>query len=166
MLVVQVLLAACGVRALRAPSRLQLRSAVRMGAQAPAAAKPYTLFDVPVSNNGARVRMVVYYTDSEDAVEILPPSELGGLGSDAYRAVHPEAKMPALVRNADGLNVPESDTIARFLGGKFGTPTTFAPAPGSELAVRSDKISRFHDCYLAPIQGCLDSARKKRKGNE
>ena len=43
-------------------------------------AAPYTLYDLPVSNNGARVRMLLYYKDVKD-VEIVSPMELGGLRS-------------------------------------------------------------------------------------
>ena len=156
------LLVVVHVSALLAPRVSRRATSLRSAADE--AQKPYTLYDVPVSNNGARVRMVVYYTESEGCVEILSPAALGGLNSEEYKAVHSEGKMPALVRNADGLKIPESDTIARFLGGKFGAPTNFAPAPGSELAVLADRIARHHDAYLAPIQGVLYKASPKGQG--
>ena len=60
-------------------------------------AAPYTLYDLPVSNNGARVRMLLYYKDVKpDQVAIVSPMELGGLRSEDYLAVNPQGKMPAL----------------------------------------------------------------------
>ena len=40
------------------------------------------LFDLPVSNNGARVRMILYYKGLEAEVDIVSPKELGGLKTD------------------------------------------------------------------------------------
>ena len=63
--------------ALRAPTR---RLTPKMSA-------PYTLYDLPVSNNGARVRMLLYYKDVKD-VEIVSPMELGGLRSEELSLIH------------------------------------------------------------------------------
>ncbi|KAH8071437.1 hypothetical protein JL721_4415 [Aureococcus anophagefferens] len=122
-------------------------------------AAPYTLYDMPVSNNGARVRMILYYKDVPASdVAIVSPMELGGLRSDEFLAVNPQGKMPALVCRDEGLCVPESDTIARFLGGRFPGGGHFAPAAGSVEALLADRLARHHDTYLAPIQGCLYKA--------
>ena len=107
--------------ALRAPTRL----ATSMSAA------PYTLYDLPVSNNGARVRMLLYYKDVKpDQVEVVSPMELGGLRSEDYLKVNPQGKMPALACRDENELVPESDTIARFLGGKFDAGGAFSPPAG------------------------------------
>lgn len=122
-------------------------------------AAPYTLYDLPVSNNGARVRMLLYYKDVTPVdVAIVSPMDLGGLRSDEYLAVNPQGKMPALACRDEDELVPESDTIARFLGGRFDSGGTFAPPAGSALALKADRLARHHDIYLAPIQGCLYKA--------
>ena len=73
--------------ALQAPSARRLTTM---------SAAPYTLYDLPVSNNGARVRMLLYYKDVKpDQVAIVSPMELGGLRSEDYLAVNPQGKMPA-----------------------------------------------------------------------
>ena len=121
-----------------------------------ASAKP-TLYDMPVSNNGARVRMLLYYKGVEDRVDVVPPTELGGLTSDAYRALNPQGKMPLLVES-DGTAIPESDTIVRHLRDRFGKDgPSFAPA---DLAARTraDMICRHHDLYLGPVQGAMYKA--------
>lgn len=41
-------------------------------------------YDMPVSNNGARCRMIVYYKSLESAVEVKSPAELGGLKHEEY----------------------------------------------------------------------------------
>ena len=43
-----------------------------------------------VSNNGARVRFVLYKKGLEGAVDIRPPKDLGGLQSPEYRALNPQ----------------------------------------------------------------------------
>jgi len=98
-------------------------------------------------------------------VKVESPAALGGLKSEAYKAVSPHCKMPTLVC-PDGRAIVESDTIARFLGGKFsGTGRgDFAPPAGTDLAVRVDAICRHHDVYMAPLQGCLYKESPRGQG--
>lgn len=129
----------------------------------------YTLYDIPVSNNGARVRMILYYKEvSSEEVRVESPEAIGGLRCPEFEAVNAQRKIPALVCRDETLCVPESDTIARFLGGKYnnrpGTKGDFGPAPGSILAVKADRICRHHDIYLASIQGCLYKATPRDQG--
>ena len=51
-----------------------------------ASSKP-TLYDIPVSNNGARVRLLLYWKGLESAFRVENPSALGGLKSEAYLAL-------------------------------------------------------------------------------
>ena len=117
-------------------------SAMAEAESAPAAVSPSkpTLYDMPVSNNGARARMLLYYKGVEDQVEIVSPAVFkGGLRSDEYLALNPQAKMPLLVE-ADGLAIPESDTIARHLRDRFADAgPSFVPAGlvGCPRTVRS-----------------------------
>lgn len=66
-----------------------------------------TLFDVPLSPYGARVRYCIYKYGLEDVVDIRPPSDLGGVKSEEYMALHPAGKMPLLVLPS-GQGIPES----------------------------------------------------------
>jgi len=114
-----------------------------------------TLYDVPVSNHGARVRLLLYKKGLESAVNIVSPQELGGLRSEEFLALNPQGKMPLLVEE-DGSSVWESDAICRHLLDKHAD----APGPSlrpSTLAARTaaDVICCHHDAYLGPIQGCL-----------
>ena len=54
-----------------------------------------TLYDMPVSNNGARVRFILKAKGLEKKgyVKIVPPSDLGGLKSEAYLKLNPQGKM-------------------------------------------------------------------------
>ena len=109
----------------------------------------HKLYDMPVSNNGARCRLIIYKKDLP--VEIAPPSELGGLKSEEYMKIHPAGKMPALV-GPDDLRLAESDTIARYLLSAF--PDSKGPSflPDHPL---SNMLARIHDVYMAPIQACM-----------
>jgi glutathione S-transferase len=112
-----------------------------------------TLYDTPVSNNGARCRIIIYHKHLEDDIKILSPSELGGLKSEEYLKLNPQGKMPLLCC-PDAGNIPESDTIARYIISKYGSK-----GPSFQLDnPKSNLIARIHDVYLSPIQGCMYKA--------
>lgn len=115
-------------------------------------ARQHTLYDMPVSNNGARCRLILYKKAiPQEQVQIVAPSELGGLKSEAYLKVNPQGKMPALTTNDGSLLLGESDTIARYLMSTFAT-TGPSFQPDNPL---SNQLARFHDIYITTIQGCL-----------
>ena len=115
-----------------------------------------TLYDVPVSNHGARVRLLLYKRGLEDAVKIVSPQEIGGLRSSEYLALNPQGKMPLLVED-DGLVVWESDAICRHLLEKHAGEGSGPSLWPTDLAARTtaEMLCRHHDTYLGPIQGCL-----------
>jgi glutathione S-transferase len=109
-----------------------------------------TLYDVPLSNNGARCRIIIYHKDLEDDIRITSPSELGGLKSEEYLKRNPHGKVPLLCC-PDAGNIPESDTIARYIISKYGSK-----GPSFQLDnPKSNLIARIHDVYLSPIQNCM-----------
>lgn len=116
----------------------------------------HTLYDLPVSNNGARIRAILYKKGiSQDQVEIVSPATLGGLKTPEYLALSPMGLMPCLTiqeGDASGLNqIVESDTIARYILSQYSNvePSFLPDNPKSNL------IARWHDMYLQTIQGCL-----------
>eukprot|EP00560_Eucampia_antarctica_P008205 CAMPEP_0197826140 /NCGR_PEP_ID=MMETSP1437-20131217/3126_1 /TAXON_ID=49252 ORGANISM="Eucampia antarctica, Strain CCMP1452" /NCGR_SAMPLE_ID=MMETSP1437 /ASSEMBLY_ACC=CAM_ASM_001096 /LENGTH=357 /DNA_ID=CAMNT_0043426437 /DNA_START=84 /DNA_END=1157 /DNA_ORIENTATION=- len=115
----------------------------------------HTLFDVPVSNNGARCRLIVYKKElSEEEVKIVSPASLGGLKDPQYLALNPQGKMPLLTVQGNGMNIPESDTICRYLCFQYSNVgPSFLPDN-----VKSNLIARLHDMYLTTIQGCMYKA--------
>ena len=114
-----------------------------------------TLYDMPVSNHGARVRLLLYKKGLESEVAIAKPGDLGGLVSDEYKALNPQCKMPLLVDEDEGVTVYEADAICRHVLDKHAdagpslVPSTLAGRTRAEL------ICRLHDAYVGPIQGCL-----------
>jgi len=114
-----------------------------------------TLYDIPISNHGARVRLILYKKKLEAAVKIVSPGELGGLGSDEYLSLNPQGKMPLLVDD-DLTVVWESDAICRHLLDKHSDAAgpSFFPRELS-ARTRSEMLCRLHDAYIGPIQGCL-----------
>lgn len=122
-----------------------------------------TLYDMPVSNNGARCRIILYKKQIfGTVVAVSPPTALGGLRSDEYLRRNPQGKMPLLCCGGDDdggataatggeLNIAESDTIARYLLSEHADcGPSFQPDNP-----RSNLIARLHDMYLTTIQGCL-----------
>ncbi|GKY92509.1 hypothetical protein MPSEU_000221200 [Mayamaea pseudoterrestris] len=108
----------------------------------------HQLYDMPVSNNGARCRIIIYKKNLP--VDIIPPSQLGGLKSEEYLQTHPQGKMPAL-SGPDGIKLGESDTIARYLLASFADQgPSFQPDNP-----QSNMLARIHDVYMAPIQSCM-----------
>lgn len=133
------------------PARAARR--VRVAASATASAKP-VLYDVPVSNNGARIRWILYKKGLEDAFDIVPPSELGGVKSPAFLALNPQGKMPLLTL-PDGTSLPESQVIEAYLLDKYrGTGPDLLP-PTPEARAVATLVVRIHDLYMAPVQGCM-----------
>ena len=120
----------------------------------------HILFDVPVSNNGARCRIILYKKGiSQNKVDIVSPAVLGGLKSEEYMKISPNGLMPCLAiqqKSTDhGMSsLVESDTIARYLLSEYmNDGPTFLPNHP-----RSNQICRWHDMYLTPIQGCMYKA--------
>lgn len=119
----------------------------------------HILFDVPVSNNGARCRIILYKKGiSRDEVDIVSPAVTGGLRSEEYMKISPNGLMPCLTIQKNlhhGMaSLVESDTIARYLLSEYANvgPTFLPEHP------RSNQICRWHDMYLTPIQGCMYKA--------
>lgn len=118
-----------------------------------------TLYDMPVSNNGGRARLIIYAKglDAGDKVQVQAPSALGGLKSPEYLALNPQGKMPLLV-TPGGMAVYESDTIARYLVDEFADiEPSFRPS-SSEARALDNLIARVHDIYIVAIQSCLYKA--------
>lgn len=113
-----------------------------------------TLYDLPVSNNGARCRIILYKKEIPDEeVTIASPMDLGGLKTPEYLALNPQGKMP-LLSIKDGMSIPESDTICRYLMNTYADKgPDFLPNDP-----RSNLISRIHDMYITTIQGALYKA--------
>lgn len=99
---------------------------------------------MPVSNNGARVRMVIKAKelDKKAGFKILPPSELGGLKSDVYLKLNPQGKMPLLVTHS-GLSIPESDVICRYLLDTYRNMGPSFEPDDQNLRCLSNQISRY-----------------------
>eukprot|EP00775_Hariotina_reticulata_P011007 gene11007-11161_t len=113
-----------------------------------------TLIDVPVSNHGARVRHVIYHKGIEEDFDVVPPKALGGIGSEQYKSVNPENKMPILVL-PNGTALIESEVIVQYILDKwsYAGPSMMAATP--ELRAVANLAARIHDQYITPIQGCL-----------
>jgi len=96
--------------------------------------------------------MLIYLKGLEDEIEILPPTELGGLKSSEYCALNPQGKMPLMVL-PDGSSIPESECILQYLADKYADrePTQLIPST-PELRVKSQIATRFHDMYITTIQ--------------
>ncbi|KAG5174946.1 glutathione s-transferase [Tribonema minus] len=115
-----------------------------------------TLLDMPVSNAGARVRYIIYEKGLEQEVDIVPPSEFGGLKSEEYLKINPQGKMPAFI---DGdMTFGESDVIARHLLDKYADVGPSFTAPTLQERTRANAIARQHDVYIMTITGCMYKA--------
>ena len=115
----------------------------------------HTLYDIPVSNNGAKCRLVMYKKGLlENEVKIVSPMDIGGLKGDEYLTMNPQGKMPLLKVEDSDMCIPESDTICRYLISQYADR-----GPSFQLQdVKSNLIARFHDVYLSPLQGCMYKA--------
>ena len=120
-------------------------ASVKMSSTASCVVTKHKLFDMPVSNNGARCRIILYKKQiPESEVSIVSPMHIGGLRSEEYLALNPQGKMPLLTAEESGTSIPESDTICRYL---MFTYNNFGPSfqPNNP---KSNLIARLHDMYL------------------
>lgn len=112
------------------------------------------LYDMPVSNHGARVRMIIYSKGIETQIDINDPKVLGGAKSVKYMQLNRQGKTPLLVTK-ENFSIAESDTIAKYLLHKYiNFGPSFSP-PTLMQRVLCDQIIRFHDLYISPIQGSM-----------
>lgn len=112
------------------------------------------LYDLPVSNHGARVRMIIYEKRIDKKIDVQEPDKLGGLKSHAYLGVFPTGKMPGML-TAESYPITESDTICKYLMDKYDMDFPRFVPPSVESRVLSEQIIRIHDIYMTPIQGCM-----------
>ena len=138
-------------RASRGTSRA---SAPRRASLQTVAADKNVLYDVPVSNNGARCRLIIYWKQLEDEFAITNPSEVGGLKSEEYLAMNPQGKMPLLM-TADGLALPESEVISQWICDEYSEVGPELKPEDPETRAICALATRIHDVYIVPIQGCM-----------
>jgi len=102
-----------------------------------------TLYNVPVSSYGAKVRIILRHKGL--AWSELPPPD--GYGSPAYREIIAAGTVPAII---DGdLKLADSEAIAEYLDESHPTPAMMPTTVESRAHAR--EISRFHDTRLEPV---------------
>ena len=102
-----------------------------------------TLYNVPVSSYGAKVRIILNHKRLE-WTEAAPPD---GYGSAAYKQFVPAGTVPAIIH--DGLTLADSEAIAEYLDERFPSPPMM---PDDVTArARARELSRFHDTRLEPV---------------
>ena len=119
-----------------------------------AVGKRDVLYDIPVSNHGARCRLIAYAKKLGSRIEIASPQKLGGLKSPAYVNVFSNGKMPGML-TAENYPITESDTICRYMLDKYNEEFPSFIPPSAEQRVLNEQIIRTHDIYMSPVQGCM-----------
>lgn len=99
------------------------------------------LYSVSISPFAARVRLSIYRKGL--AIDIVPPE--GGLKSDAYLALNPMGRIPALALD-NGTVIPESAAILEYLEDVFPTPSLRPMDPA--LLARARLFLRIPDLYF------------------
>ena len=107
------------------------------------------LITVDVGNNPARCRFLVYHKGLEDKVEMRTPGDYGGLSSDAYRAINPQGKIPALVLPG-GKTLFEAKVVFQYLNDVYGeVGPTVSPGSTPEDRALVALLVQTHDLYIA-----------------
>src|SRR5260370_10511108 len=101
------------------------------------------LYNQNLSNFASKSRIAIY--DKGLNVELVAPPG-GALNSPEYLKINPLGKIPCL--DADGLIIPESETINEYFEDKFPQKPLLPKSPEGRAKVRS--FTRFHDLYLEP----------------
>jgi glutathione S-transferase len=100
------------------------------------------LYNSNLSPFASRCRIQIY--DKGLDVQVVDPP--GGTGSDAYKAINPTGKVPAL--EVDGTVIPESEAICEFLEDRF-PEKPLRPANDLDRA-RMRALAEMCDSYLVP----------------
>jgi glutathione S-transferase len=117
------------------------------------------LYNVNTSNYAAKSRIAIYDKGLDIAIVPIPGNDTK---SPEYRKISFLGKTPAL--DADGLIIPESETINEYLEDKFPTPPLLPKSPEGRARVRI--LTRFHDLYLTSTQEALASQLDPNKRDE
>lgn len=117
------------------------------------------LYNANVSNFAAKSRIAIYDKGLDINIVAIPGNDLK---SPEYLKINFLGKTPAL--DADGLIIPESETINEYLEDKFPTPPLLPKSPEARARVRI--FTRFHDLYLTATQDVLTSQLDPRNRNE
>ncbi len=101
------------------------------------------LYNMNLSNFASKCRIAIYDKNAPVEIVAIPGNDLK---SPEYLKINPLGKTPAL--DADGLIIPESETINEYLEDKFPNPPLMPKSPEGRAKVRT--FTRFHDLYLEP----------------
>lgn len=101
------------------------------------------LYNMNLSNFATKCRIAIYEKGANVEIAPIPGNDLK---SPEYVKINPLGKTPAL--DADGLLIPESETINEYLEDKFPTPALLPKSAEGRAKVRN--FTRFHDLYLEP----------------
>jgi len=117
------------------------------------------LYNVNTSNFAAKSRIAIYDKGLDIDIVPIPGNDLK---SPEYRKISFLGKTPAL--DADGLIIPESETINEYLEDKFPTTPLLPKSPEDRARVRI--LTRFHDLYLTATQHVLAAQLDPGKRDE
>ena len=101
------------------------------------------LYNLNLSNFATKCRLAIYEKGANVQIADIPG---GNMKSAEYLKINPLGKIPTL--DADGLIIPESETINEYLEEKFPSPALLPKGADDRARVRS--FSRYHDLYLDP----------------
>ena len=121
------------------------------------------LYDVPVSNHGARIRMVMYAKGliEKGVAAIESPMVAfpdGGLRSPGYTSISPQQKMPVLNVEDKKLVIAEASACCRYVVERFRSESPPFESESAEERAVSNMIECIHDSYISGIQGCMYKA--------
>ena len=102
-----------------------------------------TLYDIPVSSYGCKIRIVLTHKNLE--WQTIPPPD--GYGSPAYCAISPAGTIPAI--DQDGFVLGDSEAIAEYLEESVPKPAMLPTKLRERACAR--EISRFHDTRIEPV---------------
>lgn len=103
------------------------------------------LYNLDLSPYAARVRLAIRWKGLEDEIAVEAPP--GGLKSEAYLALNPMGKVPALKLD-DGFCLPESEPIVEYLDDQY-PERSLRPADPLKAA-KARLCARIADLYIAP----------------
>ena len=106
------------------------------------------LITVPVGNNPARVRMLIYFKGLESLIDMKTPADYGGLSSADYRKINPQGKIPSLILPS-GKTLFEAKVIFGYINDIHASKGPPVGAESPEDRALAALIVQVHDLYIA-----------------
>ena len=112
--------------------------------------KKLILININVGNNPSRIRFLIYLKGLENQIDFKTPMDYGGWGSDEFKKVNPQGKVPALILE-DGTILFEARVISGYIADRFRRRVSLINYKGGWGRILWTKLIKFEQKWMKKI---------------